>query len=524
MNLLIDPVFRAETPDGMERFNLPQLLEALGQDRVESLLGLQRHQEDAFHIFLCYLAGAVLVGEDQTDPAQTAEFWREGIRRLTGREDDCAWTLVVEDVTLPAFMQPPVLKKADFAAFKPKAKTPDALDVLPTAKNHDVKSSKSSGQTEDVWIYALVSLQTMSGFFGQGNYGIARMNGGFGSRAMVSLGYGQRLGGCWSRDMARLLGLRGSLLNGPWGYRDDGLVLLWTAGWDLQSSFGLKALDPFFIEIARAVRLESSNGVIAALGASTKAPRVAATDTGGVLGDPWTPINRNDKKKGQSALTVSATGLTPELLRNLIFADGYEPADMQLADAGHEGQGCRFNATVLVRGQGTTDGFHHAAIPVPAGRARRLFNRSTGENNRLAELSKEALQDAREMQNRVLKTALFSLLEGGRNTDKIDWEKREVKDWWKSAETQFNQSWADDFFPWLWRQAEQEDKSAARLEWLKALRDKARAVLDDALARYPARAGRHYRAHVKADGLFTGMLLTLFPELKENAHDANHPG
>ncbi|MEI7868861.1 MAG: hypothetical protein WCI11_13295 [Candidatus Methylumidiphilus sp.] len=83
MNLLTDPVFRVETPDGQERLSLPQLLEALGLDRVESLPGLQRHQEDAFHIFLCYLAGAVLARESQTDPCQNAEFWLEGIRRLT---------------------------------------------------------------------------------------------------------------------------------------------------------------------------------------------------------------------------------------------------------------------------------------------------------------------------------------------------------------------------------------------------------------------------------------------------------
>lgn len=520
MNLLTDPVFRTQTPDGLDALSLPQLLEALGGDRVDSLLGLQRHQEDAFHIFLCYLAGAVLAREGQTDPHQRADFWLDGIRRLTGRDDDCAWTLLVEDVTQPAFMQAPVPKRGDFADFKPKAATPDALDVLPTAKNHDIKSSKAGRPTAESWVYALVSLQTMSGFFGQGNYGIARMNGGFGSRAVVSLAYSQRPGGRWQRDTARLLAVRDALLAGPWNYQAQGHVLLWILPWDLKSSFSLAALDPFYIEIARAVRLAPADGGIQALGASSKAPRIAANETGGVLGDPWTPINLHDKKKGQSALTVSASGLSPELLRNLLFGDGYSPAEMQQADADTASQDCRFAATVLVRGQGTTDGFHHASLPIPAGKARRAARRGTMEHNRLAELSQTALSDAKEMQNRVLKPAVIALLEGG--PEKINFDRREVNQWLTDTVKQYSETWAADFFPWLWRQAEQEDKDAARLEWLQALRDKARAVLDDAIARYPARVGRRYRSRVKAEGLFYGMLFKTFEQLKETHHDAKH--
>jgi CRISPR system Cascade subunit CasA len=518
MNLLTEPVFRVETPDGQERLSLPQLLEALGLDRVESLPGLQRHQEDAFHIFLCYLAGAVLARESQTNPCQNAEFWLEGIRRLTGREDDCAWILVVEDVTQPAFMQAPVSKKADFGVFKPKADTPDALDVLPTAKNHDVKSAKSGISTTETWIYALISLQTMAGFFGKGNYGIARMNGGFGSRSMVTINYAQQHGGRWQRDIGRLLAEREAVLNAPWGYKADGLVMLWLFPWDLNSSFTLKSLDPFFLEISRAVRLVNRNDRIQALGAPSNSPRINASETGGVLGDPWTPINLNDKKKGQSALTVSSNGLTPELLRNLIFEDGYKSAAMQLHDVGREGQACQFTASVLVRGQGTTDGFHQAALPIPGKTGSRLFRRGP-DRDRLAKLSNEALTDARAMQNSVLKTAVIALLEGG--PEQLNFDKREVTAWLTDAVKQFSEAWSSDYFPWLWRTAEQEDADAARLEWLKTLRDKAKVVLDDAIARYPARSGRRYRSRVKAEGMFAGCLNKTFPELKETRHESN---
>lgn len=57
VNLLFDPLLRVKTTQGVQSLSLPALLAALAGDRVESLLGLQRHQEDAFHIFLCYLPG-----------------------------------------------------------------------------------------------------------------------------------------------------------------------------------------------------------------------------------------------------------------------------------------------------------------------------------------------------------------------------------------------------------------------------------------------------------------------------------
>ena len=84
MNLLTDPLFRVETPCGPQRMHLPGLLTALGQGQVESLSGLQRHQEDAFHIFLCQLAASVLAREGESNPQQDEMFWRDSIRRLTG--------------------------------------------------------------------------------------------------------------------------------------------------------------------------------------------------------------------------------------------------------------------------------------------------------------------------------------------------------------------------------------------------------------------------------------------------------
>ena len=80
------------------------------------------------------------------------------MRDLTpGFAADEPWQLVVEDWTQPAFLQPPVPDGVTLANPVP---TPDALDLLITSKNHDLKQAVArQGQPED-WLFALVSLQT----------------------------------------------------------------------------------------------------------------------------------------------------------------------------------------------------------------------------------------------------------------------------------------------------------------------------------------------------------------------------
>jgi len=302
INLLTDETITLATERGSRRTDLPGLLQTLGEDAVTALPRVLRHQEDALHVFLCYLAGAVLARTAHSDPTAGEAFWREGIRRLTeegGWGDDSAWCLLVDDPSKPAFMQPP-LSAAAAARLKPKAGTPDELDLLPTAKNHDVKSSRAAKAQAEDWIYALVSLQTMSGFFGQGNYGIARMNGGFASRPIVGLEYGLGIGRRWLRDTRRLLEVRQDLLRGLWGYRPDGVVMTWLREWNLEDGLSLSELDPFFIEICRAVRLTGEAKTITAQGAPSKAPRIAAKELKGRIGDPWVPINQEKEAAASS--------------------------------------------------------------------------------------------------------------------------------------------------------------------------------------------------------------------------------
>jgi CRISPR system Cascade subunit CasA len=509
MNLLIDPIFRTKTCQGTRPLNLPALLAALGQNEVESLPGLQRHQEDPFHIFLCYLAAAVLDRQGTITPSQDEHFWRDGIRHLTGRDDDTAWTLVVEDVTKPAFMQPALTSRALFETLIPKATTPDELDVLQLAKNHDVKSHRTIRPGPEDWIYSLITLQTTVGHMGRGNYGIARMNSGTGSRVCIGLVYENTLGGRWIRDTNKLLEYRPTILGGAWSYRSDGLVLTWIRPWDLKTSLTITDLDPFFIESARARRLIFTNQGITALGGNADTTRhVNAEAFKGNMGDPWAPIVDG----GDKAWTARAPVFSPKNIRNMIFNMGSFITPFMLEPDREKGA-CHFKGSVLVpNGMGKTDGFHEAEIPIGGKASFALFSGGK-QRDLLSVASEEGLSDAKIIQNKVLKVALFSLLEAG--PEKVDFDKREVSAWVDKSARDFTKAWSNDYFDWLWRTLDHEDKDQARLEWLNALKEKAVKVLENAINRLPERQGRHYRAKVHAQGLFYGSLYKHFPELKE---------
>jgi CRISPR system Cascade subunit CasA len=508
-NLLTDGVFRATIPgSGVQLLNLSQLLAALGKDEIENLPGLQCHQEDIFHIFLCYLAGVILTRDGDDKVTQDESFWHDGIVKLSPDKADSGWSLVVDDVSLPGFMQPPILLN-DAKKLKLKAHSPDELDVLQTAKNHDVKGQRAHSTRVEDWVYSLVNLQTSIGFVGQGNYGIARMNGGFGSRPCVELLYELSPGGRFQRDVSKLISMRSTLLRGDWPYVKNGIVLTWMEPWDGRSSLSPKDLDPYFIEIARIVRLYKQGDKYLAKGMSSQAVRIYSKDFKGVVGDAWTPIK--NKANERSSLTVPKPGITPKLLRELIFEDSYTPAGMQEPDSRFANRSCVFHASVLVRGQGTTDGYFSRDLPIPASVTRALFSNGTPRRS-LQELSKTGINDAGTMESKVLGPSLYSLLEAG--PEQINFDKQEVRMWTTTAKKKFSDAWGDAFFPWLWSTVEKVDQTGARLEWLAQLKDIALKTFDEAVSSLPKKSARTYRARARAEAVFFGSLKKHFSELR----------
>lgn len=521
MNLLTDPLLRVETAEGITEMSLPSLLEALGQDRVERLPGLQQHQEDPFHVFLTSLATAVLARDNKSDPVQSAEYWRDGLRRLAGSAGDDTWTLVVDDLSRPAFMQPP-LPEQDHGKLSLYASTPDALDVLQTAKNHDVKSARAIRPHVDNWVYALISLQTMSGFLGRGRYGISKMNSGFGNRSIVELLRSTRPGLRWQDAVVRLLVHRERLLNDVYGYRPDGLVLVWLKPWDGSTSLRLSELDPVYIEICRRIRLRGGNGVIShADGVSSQAERIAAKELKGVVGDAWLPIDLGDRDTSEpKALTVSPQGLSPDLLRRLLFEDRVRLTGLQ-KPLGEWDETLTFRISVLVRGQGTTDGFHLRHIAIPPKVRMRIFG-PPERRDPLARLSQEGISYAGRMLSGVLRPAAFTLIQGAPGSIKYDRESAQA--WWRRFATRFESLWSERYFPWLWSVEEPIDHDAALLQWARILRDDAWRVLREVGEAMPLHAGRKYKAWVHAERAFWGALYheANFPFLKEKEVQHEH--
>ena len=208
MNLITDPILTLSDGD---RVSLPALFAAMAQGRVRGFPALRPHQRPAWHMFLVQLGALALWQAGREDVPEEAADWAVYLRNLTrDHAGDAPWRLVVEERGKPAFLQPPDPGGLRWSTME----TPDALDLLITSRNHDLKQAVARHAAAEDWVFALVSLQTSEGYGGAGNHGIARMNGGSSSRPMLGLA-SSRTGdvsvdpsGWWSRDVRQLLAAR----------------------------------------------------------------------------------------------------------------------------------------------------------------------------------------------------------------------------------------------------------------------------------------------------------------------------
>ena len=302
-NLLTDPLIRA-SPHGA--LSLPGIFAALARDEVDSFPAVRPHQAPAWHMFLVQLAALAMHRGGLTEVPSDEEKWRDLLRGLTPDfADDEPWRLVVEDQTKPAFLQPPVPPGVKLENHVP---SPDALDLLITARNHDLKQAVARQAASEDWVLALVSLQTGEGYGGSGNQGIARMNGGSSSRPTVSLAplpsrstriATPRLGAWFRRDVRALLDARERELeeNDHFGFvAKGGIGLVWQAPWGEGEQLRLHQLDIWFVEICRRVRLRVEDERLCALRGTSKATRIGAKHFKGALGDPYAPIHKTENK------------------------------------------------------------------------------------------------------------------------------------------------------------------------------------------------------------------------------------
>ncbi len=502
MNLLTDPLLRVQTERDLEYLSLPALLARLGQNEVRHLVGIQRHQSDAFHVFLCYLAGAVLARDGSSNPVQAEDFWREGLLNLAGKAGHDAWRLVVNDVTKPAFMQPPLAGGSRTPTSV--VNTADELDLLPTAKNHDVKQKRADTAHTDTWLYALISLQTMSGFYGRGNQGITRMNRGYGNRPVVELIRDRMPGRRWIDAATRLLEHRKHVLKEPFGYDPEGLVLVWIEPWDGGTSLELAKLDPFYIEVCRRVRLRGTGAVECAESYTSAQPRIAAKELNGVVGDPWLPVDLKGidrgKKASVRALTFPPGGITAEHMRRLIFEDELQLCALQKPQPNWKGN-MWLVVSVLVRGEGVTDGFCEWEVQVPEQKTLSIFG-SPAHKDALEKLSRDAIAYVGIMQNRVLKPAVFAHALGA--PQKLDLDDDFGNSAWSRSSRQFESLWSAEYFPWLFSVPECFDDEEELRRWVEILREHALTVLKEAEDGSANHSGRQYRIRTEVRNRFWG--------------------
>jgi CRISPR system Cascade subunit CasA len=509
-SLLDDPLFRVRLPDETVRDrSLPQILHRLAQDNVLSFEALQAHQQQAWHSFLAQLAAMAVSREaDGTMPSDVSE-WQDALVGLADGKD-AAWHLVVPDVSRPAFLQSPVPEGSlDDAGYKADVPTPDQLDVLITSKSHDVKARRIRHPRPEHWIYALVTLQTMEGFLGRGNYGIVRMNGGFGNRPLVGLTPDLSWGERFRRDVDVLRSEREALAD---RYTLDGPALLWTEPWDgaKESAIPLDDCDPYFLEICRRIRFGLENGDLVCWRANTKGQRVDAPDSlNGDTGDPWTPI----EKSGGKALTLPGEGFTYDRLQDIVFEGEYaRPSALQFRDS-DEGH-VYLVARALVRGQGKTEGLHHRIVPVPDSTSSWLREKSRREQ--LAQRARDRVELVQDVERSVLYPAIGTLLGGG-DTDAIEFE--DVGPWLDA----FDRAVDARFFESLWASVGMSDTEALE-QWQSLLWEEAQRQFEDAEDHAPASSTRFWRARSSARSIFHGAarntLPYAFPEIDPSPHAA----
>ena len=244
LNFLSEPLIRLQMAGGIaSSASLPDLFAALMSDQVDAFPALRPHQRHAWHAFLVQLGAMAMHRGGITEPPKDAAEWYRMIRALTLEyPDDEPWNLVVDDITKPAFMQPPARSDEKLEDYKFRLTTPDELDMLVTSKSFDVKSAVAGQAQPGDWIFALISLQTMEGFGGRYNYGISRMPSGYGNRPAFSITPSDRPGRHVKRDIEALLENRQWFLD-EYPMNDAGICLMWAIPWDgtsITTTVGLK--------------------------------------------------------------------------------------------------------------------------------------------------------------------------------------------------------------------------------------------------------------------------------------------
>lgn len=504
MNLLTEPAISVDTGP---KLSLPGLLAAMARDDVRQFAALRPHQRPAWHMFLVQIAALAVWHSKRAEVPNKTSDWMELLRKLTlGIPDDAAWRLVVENRELPAFLQPPDPEGLKWH----EVPTPDDLDILITSRNHDVKQSIARRSSAEDWLFALVSLQTTAGYDGRGNYGIARMNGGSSSRPMLGLapasGRDQRVNPSrwWLRDVEQLLERRRQYgVKNALG-REGGPAVLWCLDWREGVQLDIVTLDPWFVEVARRVRLFEADRGLVAMRANSRGPRVHSKAYKGNVGDPWAPVHRTEGK----SLTLGGGDFNYRRLSNLMFSGDWKVPALAKPGKSEKADDHLLVAEALSRGNSKTEGFRSRTVPVPSNVV------SMFGSPAVAELSQQLMAEIREF-DEALRNGIATLAAGGER------ERMEKKHYGLShqARNRFDAIADTLFFPHLWKRLSAENSGSTqavdqvRQEFLQHLFDAARNEFEAAMPGIPCAAISRPRAEARCRRAFYGRVRKVMPQM-----------
>ena len=503
-NLLTDPVIRFDKTGGKRaEASLAEVYAALMADEVHAFPSLRPHQRHAWHAFLSQLGAMSMHHAGMIEPPTGASEWTALLRGLTPDfPDDEPWHLVVDDITKPAFMQPPARSTERERDYKVAVETPDKLDMLVASKNHDLKAAVAARASLDDWIFALITLQTMEGFGGAGNYGISRMNGGLGNRPAFTIAPSSRGPGAHvRRDIVALLEHRPTLLN-EYPMTDGGAALLWTTSWDgtPAEALLLDHLDPLYIEVCRRIRLRSyGDGALGSVKATSKAARINFKALAGRTGDPWTPVSQ----KANKSLTLAAGGFTyKRVTEYLTSADWERPVLLQPTQSEQRSaKTMQLVARAMVRGQGKTEGYHERIIPIGPKVKMAMLRRNTTQE--LGDIAKARIKHIGIVQ-RILSHSIQVFVARGDSGNVSPEHRTLARPWLNRLDEIVDARFFDDLQSEL--EVDESERKIVRNRWLRGVIDHARNLLYQAEDTLPSPAIHRYKARVNAEGLFEGRI------------------
>jgi CRISPR system Cascade subunit CasA len=504
-DLIHEPVLSTRDRTTLRRVTLPGLLAELSTGTCIDFPRVRPHQHHPWAMFLAQVAAHAMRRAKLTTLPQDEEAWRAALLALTDGSSE-PWSLVVDDLSKPALLQPPVpegtlLKRAKDGK-KPEAwnvvETADSLDVLVTSKRHDIKSELVDADEAEFWTYALVTLQTTQGYPHPGQNGVARMNGGYGNRPRFGLSASLDAATCFQRDVQVLLSSWAEVKTN-FGYVDDGVALVWLEPWDGKTSLSLKMLAPHFVEVCQRVRLQASGGALVARVTTSEVRRCAPEVEKGDLGDPWIPIKKADPP---SAFTVGPSGFEYRKLVELLFSGDYQLAKAQERRDGDAAEMWLLTAG-MARGQSKTDGLHERRLRMT--KKVTAFFAQQQSRDRIAARASSWVQSADTVRSKVLYPALKQLAAG-----------------FEVGNDKFFGRVDESFFEVLFATIDDTD-DAATLHWQTTLLDLADSELTTAIDRLPTANARFYSVLSAARGMFAGLARKHLPDAWNARHAMKEP-